>query len=198
MRALIHFPIIHSLQDLGKLGEAVSGTRTEEQAQKHAALIDNFWSAVEEAVDDLDLDCSRVRLYQDGLPVCGRESAIVTDLAATGSRNHLLLQALARRGATIMGTESPQLLLEEYELMKQLLQPLADQAVPCQTLARSLLSRRDAFIARRIDETLQAGEIGLLFLGLMHAIEEKLPPDITLIHPIGKPDVAGSTLTFLK
>lgn len=86
-----------------------------------------------------------------------------------------------------MGTESPELLLEEYELMKQMLQPQKDRPPPSQTLARSLLDRRDTFIARRIDETLVAGEAGLLFLGLMHDIEGKLASDITLVHPIGKP-----------
>ncbi len=47
------------------------------------------------AIRALRLDLKRVKLYQDSLPVCGHERALVHDLAAQGSRNHQLLEALA-------------------------------------------------------------------------------------------------------
>jgi hypothetical protein len=110
---------------------------------------------------------------------------IVRDLAVSGSRNHVILLDLVARGATIVGTESPALLLEEYELVQQLLVRLAadDAHGPTaqdQELSGLVLEQRDRFIAGRVDETLKAGEVGLIFLGLLHALERFLPPDIVM------------------
>jgi signal transduction histidine kinase len=78
-----------------------------------------------------------VRLYQDGLPVCGREEEIVRDLAGSGSQNHQILLELIARGARLTGSESPSLLLEEYELARQLLVGLTNQAPEEAQLLRS-------------------------------------------------------------
>jgi len=40
------------------------------------------------------------------------------------------------------------------------------------------LRARDAFIARRIADTLEDGEVGLLFLGMMHEVDRLLPEAI--------------------
>jgi hypothetical protein len=42
----------------------------------------------------------------------------------------------------------------------------------------SLLAKRDTFIAARIDETLQAGQTGILFIGALH--EVRVAADIRL------------------
>ncbi len=43
-----------------------------------------------------------------------------------------------------------------------------------------MLEKRDQFIAGRIHGTLKVDEIGLIFLGLLHAVEAFLWPDIEL------------------
>jgi two-component system nitrogen regulation response regulator GlnG len=86
---------------------------------RKARAIDRVWTEIEAALDTLDLPFDRVRLYQDGLPVCGRETEIVTDLAQAGSRNHQLLLRLMAQGAILMGTESADLLVQEYQAAKQ-------------------------------------------------------------------------------
>ena len=85
-----------------------------------------------------------------------------------------------------MGTESPTLLLEEYELMQQVYNPNHGQKPPSLESGQLLLNRRDEYIASRINETLVEGELGLLFLGLNHRIEGRLASDITLIQPLGE------------
>ena len=102
------------------------------------------------------LDYPRVRIYQDGLPVCGKETDIVRELAGAGSTNHQLVLELAGRGAMLMGTEDPPLLLREYQLQRQHAGAAGDEAA-------EVLAGRDRFIARRIEATLQDGETGLLF-----------------------------------
>ena len=196
MRALIYFPIIHSHKDLGTLDKRVSDLRTDEQADKYLDATEHFWKMVETTIEDLELVYSHLRLYQDGLPVCGKEQEIVAEVAeSAGSQNFKLLQKLHQKGAVLMGTESPELLVQEHALMTQLLKPGEPTEISLKT-AQELLNKRDDYIAQRIDKTLQDNEMGLLFLGLMHNIEKKLPQDIVLIQPLGKlPGQGGEALS---
>jgi len=186
MRALIYLPIIHGAGDLGSLGEPQSP----EQAQRQQAA-GQFWDLLEAALEAFALDYNTVKVYQDGLPVCGKEAEIVADTARGGSRNFRLLESLKARGATVMGTESAELLLEEYALMCRARAPEPGRAPPTEAEAKALLARRDEYIARRIADTLEEEEMGLLFLGMLHEIADKLPEDIKLIQPFGKPKMAG-------
>ena len=122
------------------------------------------------------------------MPVCGEIKEIVAEVAESGSLNHRLLQTLNQKGGMLIGTESPELLAREYALMTQMLSAV-DSTETCSEDAKTLLDLRDEYIAQRIDETLQNNEMGILFLGLMHNIEKKLPKDIVVIQPLGKPNI---------
>ena len=47
-------------------------------------------------------------------------------------------------------------------------------------IKNKLLDRRDNFIARRIDETLQHGEKGIIFIGAYHNVKKRLPKSIQI------------------
>lgn len=192
-RTLIYIPIIHSRVEMGAFNESVRKATLQKLGKqawnRKVRLIDKMWEAIERTVDGLELPYGKIRLYQDGLPICGREAEIVADLARAGSRNHLLLLRLMERGATIMGTESSSLLIEEYELNKQVfagnMNPKSPRMEARQkALGESLLKKRDQFIADRIHRTLCAGETGILFLGMLHSVKEWLPKNIRVIYPI--------------
>ena len=200
-RLLYHVPIIHTEADLGGLAGAVraaSGHDPHARARA-AAAVDDLWRRIERWAETLGPALHGVRLYQDGLPVCGKEAQIVEDLATRGSVNHRLLRRLAARGATIMGTEDPRLLVREYELLRAALgvatgaasgagqspgasdparERTSDTDARRDAASRELLAERDRFIARRIDETLRPGERGVLFIGALHRAREFLPADI--------------------
>lgn len=199
-RTLIYIPIIHSQVDMGTLSESVRRTTLQRLGEKgwkrKANLIDTMWAEIEKVIDGLTLSFEKVRLYQDGLAVCGREAEIVTELAKAESRNHRLVLRLMERGATIMGTESSELLVEEYEVVKQTLArgdtlKAAGVAARKKALSDSLLKRRDRYIADRINGTLLPGETGILFLGMLHSLGNWLDKDIRVIYPITRPAGAG-------
>jgi len=189
-RRLIWIPIIHTQADLGNMAELVRNLYVQKMGRakwaKHVADIDRMWREIRTRIEKRHLDYAQVRLYQDGLPTCGHEEQIVRDLARAGSQNHQLLADLMRRGATIMGTESPELLLEEYNLARETLvasgggQPRKPSPRQSQ-ISKAVLERRDKFIAERIAQTLQPGETGLVFLGVLHSLAGRLPPDIEVI-----------------
>jgi hypothetical protein len=185
IRRLLHVPIIHNQADMGELGDAFKRALTSRIGahgwQVNVDLVEQVWTAIEQGLSSLNLRYELVRIYQDGLAVCGHELRIVTELARAGSRNHRLLLRLHQRGATIMGTESAQLLVEEYQLARQLLadsRPANHRDAAEQSLARALLQRRDEFIAARINASLKSRETAIVFLGLLHSLRGKLAPDI--------------------
>ncbi|MGA7579138.1 MAG: hypothetical protein ACLQUW_14350 [Desulfobaccales bacterium] len=188
-RLLMFIPIIHTLADLGSLGEAVRKTFINKYGvlttRRKEAALKKLWEEIGGCILGLGLDFPRARLYQDGLPVCGREEEIVRDLASSGSHNHRLLVELMARGAALMGTESPELLLQEYDLAREAVAAAPNrpgsQGQP--SAGATLLQARDRFIASRINATLSPGETALLFLGLLHAPEPHLDRDIQVAYP---------------
>lgn len=192
-RTLLYFPVIHTQADMGALGEALArikvSTLGKRRFTQNAARVDNMWQEIERVLEALPIVTGKTRLYQDGLPVCGHESQIVSDLARAGSRNHQLLLRLVSRGAILMGTESAELLIEEYHLATTLFASLpAGRAHSLQQASAALLERRDRYISHRIDTTLLAGETGLLFLGMLHNVQACLASDIEIRYPVPSAD----------
>jgi len=194
-RKLVYIPIIHTLADMGTLGAAVRGMKLSAlgwQGLTHnAAVVEKMWSQIESVVASLPVTPGSMRVYQDGLPVCRHEQEIVSELASAGNRNHRLLLKLQARGATLMGTESPELLLEEYQLAAAAFAsgaPLRTQ-IRQKQLRATLLEKRDRYIAARINGTLGAGESGILFMGMLHEVAPYLDSDIDVICPLGPPRV---------
>lgn len=193
MRALIYVPIVHSEVDLGTMADEVRRQFQEvfgsEEWTRRSASVEAMWDGLRTRLCALPMAWPRVRLYQDGLPVSGREREIVSDLAARGSRNHQLIEELMDRGATLMGTEDPEVMVKEYRRIQRLVQASQERAPDEQVegLKRegeTVLRQRDAFIARRIDSTLKEGETGILFLGLLHRVDELLDGKFEVRHVI--------------
>ena len=158
---------------------------------RNAAMVEKMWQEIEGVASRLPVAPGTVRIYQDGLPICRHEQEIVSELAGSGSRNHRLLLELQSRGARVMGTESPELLVEEYQLAKASLDSgvtAADDSRQRQ-LRDTVLEKRDRFIADRINVTLGDGETGILFLGMLHSLAQFLDSDIRVTYPLGLPRV---------
>ena len=195
-RNLLYFPIVHSQADMGVLSESIRKVTLQKLGERvwrrKINLVKQFWSDTERTLQTLPLAYDHTRIYQDGLPICSKELDIVTELAKKGSPNHQILVRLMEKGATVMGTESAELLIEEYHLIKKILETedVKDAiAIEARQKAASdrLLKKRDEFIVARIDQTLQPGETGILFLGMLHNIADLLPGDIHVHYPLNRP-----------
>lgn len=183
MRRLIYVPIIHTMVDMGSRADALRQEYIRrfgvERWERSRQVIEEVWEGIREKLLALTLPWARVRIYQDGLPVSGRELEIARDVAAQGSKNYQIVMELVRRGAKLMGTESPELLSREYTHIKRIADAKTDaerEEARRRYAAESaeILKERDTFIARRIAETLEEGEVGLLFLGMQHEVDRLL------------------------
>lgn len=173
-RRLLVVPMVHSSEDFGSQLDAFRASFVAQHGlaewERRSAAIAAFWDAVAQALDGLPLDYAKVKIFQDSLPVAPEAKRMVLDQAKAGSRNHQLVEKLAARGATIVGTESIELLVDEYRLVKE---QIDDPAA-----IRRSIEARDQFIAKRISTTLNAGETGILFIGAAHNVTPLLAPDI--------------------
>lgn len=185
-RRLLYVPIVHAEADLGDLAararEATEKAQGPDAWSRRQTVVNDFWHRLH-AWADSQPTWTGVHIYQDGLPVCGHELAIVNDLGAKGSPNYRLLLSLIERGGVLMGTESADLLKRELELARaQLDRPPGQGTDPRHAdRARTLLERRDRFIADRIAATLTDDSTGVLFIGAMHNVRPFVDPSIQVV-----------------
>ncbi len=186
MRTLIYVSIIHTSADLGSIAEDVTkrgiANLGEEIWTKHRKTVEGFWDVISHYFDSLDV--KGVKLYQDGMIAeddVGKK--IVEDTAKAGSKNYQLVLRLLERGAVMVKTEDFKLVKQEYDRLLAITQAKSTTRkiiafARYKLLKGVLLSKRDHFIARRIDQTLEEDEKAILFLGALHKIKKKLPKDI--------------------
>jgi hypothetical protein len=178
-RTLILIPIIHTAEDLGSFHIKPKTIAQRVEFERKQNLIKKVWHETENNLLSWRNSFEDVFIYQDGLPICGRELEIVQEVAATGSLNYQLILKLIEQGAEIIGTESPELLKSEYEVQSEFMKNPKNKSLLDKL--RRLLIRRDRFIADRISETLLSDKLGILFIGMMHQVEIQLPEDIKVV-----------------
>lgn len=181
MRKIVLIRIVHTAADMGSMSEGLikEGIAKigREKWFENQRRIEKFWDEVKKEIDALNLDYSKVRVYQDGLP-CGGDLGlkIVKETADKGSKNYRIVGMLIEKGAAIEATESPELLRKEYEHIKAIVTATAEEEKAeavrrYEKIKDDLMPERDAYIAKAIDATLKDGETGLLFIGAAHDIK---------------------------
>ena len=203
MRKLLIVPVFHTGAEMGsvkgfmeRVSESTFGKRAWEE---HKRELERFWADLEDSLERRleGVNLSQVKLYQDGQVIDGPiGTKMVEEIARQGSKNHQILLDLIRRGATLMRTESFELLKEEYKLIKGMAaarSPLEAKMFEAAYRRRKvdLLKERDLRIAKNIDRSLKEGELGILFIGAIHRVEENLPINIEVEHLEGATNAAA-------
>ncbi len=208
MRRLLIIPIVHNDADLGRLESSLANWKLnvfqDEQIRYGKQLVRRFWDELQSVIVRWNLHFPTTVVFQDALPKVAQSNAhlliqIIGDLSKSGSLNYRLLQWFFDQGAKIVGTENPDLLIEEYKLVKQRFTQNEEHTIDLKTSSaqttsdqieqrlKELLVQRDRFIANRIEEELKPAETGILFIGMLHQVENWLPKDIEVEFPIGRP-----------
>ena len=191
MRTLIYVPIIHSVADMGSLGEelkrkSVSGLG-ENLWQKHTDTVNGYWEAIESYFENSDLYIKGIKIYQDGMFVDGEMAIkLIRDGVKSGSKNSEIVLKLINQGAILVKTEDFKMVKDEYDGLQLILKSKSNikkiiQLVRYKMMKPILLRRRDQFIAATIGKTLEQNETGILFIGAYHKVIKKLSKDIRVI-----------------
>jgi len=114
---------------------------------EHIQAVDEMWEGISKRLGKLDVEHANLRIYQDGLPLCGRELDIVRECRGTGKPKSPpgAFPGPARR--FLEGTEDVQLLLEEYRYI----QAITGERKPAEkrTKAKLLSNKRKLLLCRR-------------------------------------------------
>ncbi len=190
MRRLIYIPIIHTEKDLGSLAHDIEKRSRKvvkaSSFREHKRIVNNYWDEIDRYWQKRQV--SGFKVFQDGIAANGMlGQKIVNDLARKGSTNYKIIKQLVKRGAILTKTEDADLIKKEYFLTKELSERKSLFGSLFSLLRYKLgkgrlLTKRDDYIARRIDENLQEGETGICFLGVYHKMIQKLPPDFTIVY----------------
>ena len=185
IKSLIYVPVLHTRKEAGEIllslkeGEAKVSADTQSAEQEKS--VREMWDGIQEKIQKINISYISLRIYQDAMPVCGREREIALKLAQNGSRNHELILDLVKKGAKLEGTEDPNLLIKEYDNLSQLIskasvstQNYRDSLSEYKEKGAKLMKQRDTFIAERIKSTLKEGETPLVFMGVRHELEKLL------------------------
>ena len=179
-------PIIHMSADLGTLAPAMDKRGIVELGKefwlRHKETVAHFWSSIAEFFDSMEV--KGCKIYQDGLIADGEMGIrIVEGGVKEGSKNYEIISGLLKRGATLVKTEDLSLVKKEYDSLSKIVCSKSSRgkiiaSLRYKLIQNKLLKERDAFIAERIDKTLNDGETGILFIGAYHDVIPKVPRDI--------------------
>lgn len=188
MKELLYVPVIHTSEDLGSLAKDV-GKRGmndlgEELWSRHKETVSGFWDRVSKYFDSIDV--SGMKIYQDGMVAEGEVGLeIVEQCIKLGSKNYKLIARLLERGAILVKTEAFDLVKGERDRLlaitqaKSITQKLI-AFIKYKLIKNRLLNKRDRFIVKRIEETLNDGEKAILFIGAYHNVKQLLPKDVQI------------------
>ncbi len=188
MRTLIYVPIIHTSADLGSIAKDVAKRGTEDLGEevwkKHIKTVEGFWNVIAQYFDSIN--ASGMRIYQDGM-IAGGEigQKIVEEGVKSGSKNYEVISKLLQRGALLVKTERLNLVKKERARLLKIVQAktITERLlsfIKYKLTKNILLNKRDKFMAQIIDETLNQGETGTIFIGAYHNIKNRLSKDIQI------------------
>lgn len=152
--------------------------------KRHQETVLGFWDAIAGYFDSID--ASGIKIFQDGMVADGETGiAIVREVVKTGSRNYQIISELIRKGAILVKTEDFNLVREERDWILKITQAKnraqkLDAAIKYKLVKDNLLNKRDKFIAAQINNMLQEGEEGVLFIGAFHNVRKWLQKDIVV------------------
>lgn len=152
-----------------------------EPEEGYLEKFNKYWSQVEKQVSDLELKLGKVnKIFHELVPIAGEEGIkIIKEL---NEKSHQILEKRVENGAQLEATEESQLLTEFMDWSRCLaigLQNLSVLTRVYESYAEAS-KKRNEHIAKQIDETLQANEIGVLLMREEHQLQ--FPSDIQIFY----------------
>ncbi len=155
--------------------------RGKESPVEYVEKYDHYWQPVENQMRDLESKLGKVnRIYHELIPAGGEDGAKA--LQELHENSYQIIKARIDKGAELEATEESEVLTEFLDWGRCPAIGLQNQKV-VDSVYQSYVEasrKRNEYIARRIDETLKADEIGVLLMREGHQVQ--FPPDIQVFY----------------
>ncbi|MFC1909592.1 hypothetical protein ACFLXD_07115 [Chloroflexota bacterium] len=152
-----------------------------ESPPEYLGKFNTYWDQVKNQINDLELKLGKVnKIYHELVP-SGGEGAheIIKEL---NDKSYQLIKACLDKGAQLEAIEETELLTEFMDWSRCLTVGLQNQQVLTRIYEAYLEvdNKRNQYITGKIDETLQADEIGILLMKEGHQVQ--FPQDIQVFY----------------
>jgi len=146
--------------------------------------LEKYWKQVEEQLTDLESKLGKVsRIYHELVSSTGDEGVKAIEELNNGS--HHIAKSRVEKGARMEAVEDGGVLTEFMDWSRCLAAGVQSQKV-LDTVYQSYVEagkKRNESISRRLDETLKAGEIGILFMREGHQVQFPAGIEVFYITP---------------
>ncbi len=155
--------------------------RTEDSPEEYLAIFARYWEQVAAQISELGAKLGRVkRIYHELVPAAGDEGGKVIEELSENS--HKIVLSCREKQAELEALEDSDILTEFMDWSRCLFIGLQNPRVVTRVYEayQEAARKRTEHIAAKIDETLQANEIGLLLMRESHQVQ--FPPDIQVFY----------------
>jgi hypothetical protein len=154
-----------------------------EPPAEYLEKFNNYWDQVENQVSSLELKLGGIdRIYHELISLGGEDGAkVIKDL---NDRSYQIVENRLGKGTQLEATEEAGLLTEFMDWSRCLVIGLQNQQVftTVYEYYTEASKKRNEHIAKKIDETLKADEVGILFMREGHQIQ--FPSDIKVFYVV--------------
>ncbi|MFC1905712.1 hypothetical protein ACFLXL_02765 [Chloroflexota bacterium] len=141
----------------------------------------SYWEQIEQHISNLEEKLGRIsKIFHELIPASGEDGAkVVKDL---NDKGYDIVKSRLDKGAHLEATEDGELLTEFMDWGRCLSLGLQNQKVFTRIYESyiEITKKRNEFIARHIDETLNADEAGVLFMREGHQVH--FPSDVEIFY----------------
>jgi len=152
-----------------------------EPQAEYLGKFNKYWNQVENQMTDLELKLGKVnKIYHELIPVGGDDG--IKAIEELNDKSCGIIKNRLDKGAQLEAAEKSDLLTEFMDWSRCLVVGLQNQKVINRVYDSYLRAskKRNEYIAKQIDKTLKADEIGILFMREGHQVQ--LPSDIQLFY----------------
>jgi len=152
-----------------------------ESPAEYLEKFNKYWDQVESQMSELELKLGKVnKIYHELIPAGGEDGIKV--IKELNDKSYKIIKSRLDKGAQLEAAEDSELLTEFMDWSKCLVIGLQNQKVFTRVYESYTEAgkNRNEHIARQIDETLKADEIGIFFMREGHQVQ--FQPDIQVFY----------------
>ena len=149
--------------------------------EEYLAKFNKYWEQVEKQIAELALKLGQVnRIYHELIAASGEDG--MKTIEELSDRSHKIVRACLEKQAQLEAVEDNDILTEFMDWSRCLIIGLQNPKVVSQVYDSyvEIGKKRNEYIARKIDETLQENEIGILLMRENHQVQ--FPADIQVFY----------------
>jgi hypothetical protein len=165
---------------------------SEKEAQSdYLEILDLYWDQVEEHVQKMEKAGKVNKIYHEAIYSAGEEG--LKEIEKLNEKSYKFIKSKCEEGAELQSLEDKELFYEFMDWRRCMIIPFNSEKVFSTVLEfyRDTSKRRYEHIAKRIEETLEGGENGMLVMNEEDRSNIQFPYDIEIfiVHPPALADI---------